>query len=103
MRTRGEKNLPEKSRSELDALESSCRLNYAICKAKHEDWQVALEQAEKVLTFGPNAKASFRVGQALHKMGRHAEALPHLETASKTLTSDPTGEPQPLTLGDTGT
>jgi tetratricopeptide (TPR) repeat protein len=77
---------------ELKTLEIACRLNYAISKSKVGEWDVVLTQGKEVLKLGENGKARFRVGQALHYLGKNDSALSYLEKARELLPNDPTGK-----------
>jgi len=41
---------PKFESQELQTLEVSCRMNYATVKAKKEEWDISMEQAQKVIT-----------------------------------------------------
>lgn len=64
-------------------LEISCRMNLANCLAKFNQWDDVIVQAKKVLIYGGNAKAYYRYGQALYKLGEISQAKIKLDEAKK--------------------
>ena len=58
----------------LDQIEEwmiQCRLNYAACKLKLQDYRAVIVQCTRVLVLDPNSKkALFRRGQAYMELGR---------------------------------
>ncbi|KAI8921349.1 hypothetical protein DFJ77DRAFT_425751 [Powellomyces hirtus] len=55
----------------LNQLTLTCRLNYAACKLKLEDYEPVIAQCTEVLkTDSDNVKALFRRGQAYTRIGR---------------------------------
>ncbi|KAI8821631.1 uncharacterized protein EV422DRAFT_495344 [Fimicolochytrium jonesii] len=62
---------PEIDLSTLEALLQSCRLNYAACKIKLNDFAPVIPACTEVLkTDSENVKAIFRRGQAYSRVGR---------------------------------
>lgn len=61
----------------------------AACKLKLKEFDVAVEKCNEVLQVcGDNAKALYRLGQALHGKRSYTEALEVLGRASKLAPSD---------------
>jgi tetratricopeptide (TPR) repeat protein len=55
-----------KESSEGRVLESQARLNIALCKFNQKDYEIAIDQCERVLDKDPkNAKACFRMAQSV--------------------------------------
>jgi len=58
-------------------------MNLANCLAKSEDYEQIIDQCKKVLVYGGNAKAYYRYGQALYKLGEIKPAKLKLDEAKK--------------------
>ena len=72
----------------VDELEEACHLNLANCRLKTKEWQLAIDECDKVLARGENRKARFRRGDALTQLGRLKEAKDDLAAAVKMDPSD---------------
>ncbi len=73
----------------LLTLEIQCRLNYCSSKAKISDWAAILHQTKAVLKLQPgNAKANYKMGQALDRLGKKEKALGYVESSIKELAGD---------------
>lgn len=63
-------------------LEINCRLNLALCKIKQEDYDVAIDQCERVLLQeNNNVKALYRISVALDKQNHQLEAWSYIKRA----------------------
>ena len=67
----------------VEELKEACYLNLANCNLKLQDWDTAVAVCSSVLERGPNRKALFRRGDALHRLGKLEDARDDLEKAVK--------------------
>ena len=70
-------------------LETNCRLNLALCKIKQEDYDVAIDQWERVLLQETgNIKALYRISVALNSQGNQLEAWSYIKRAYNSCPND---------------
>jgi tetratricopeptide (TPR) repeat protein len=71
-----------KNSSQGNQLEINCRLNLALCKIKQEEYDVAIDQCERVLLEETaNIKALYRISVALNSQGKQLEAWSYIKRA----------------------
>jgi tetratricopeptide (TPR) repeat protein len=70
---------------ELNPEDLQARLLLARALLIWDEWAAAADHFRFLLERGPNPTASFGLGQALARLGRRAEALPHLRAVLPTM------------------
>lgn len=78
-----------KKSSQGAELETVSRLNLALCKIKQEEYDVAVDQWERILlTDGNNVKALYRISVALDELKKPLEAWTYIKKAYSINKSD---------------
>ncbi|CAI2365404.1 unnamed protein product [Moneuplotes crassus] len=73
-----------KGTPQADKLEMNCRLNLALCKIKQEEYDVAIDQCERVLLEdNSNLKALYRISLGLKSQNNGLEAWSYIKRAYK--------------------
>lgn len=83
-----------KHSEEAKQIEIACRLNVALCKLTMKEYEIVIDQCERVLDQEPkNWKASFRMAQALYEQTKGESNIRSIHNyAKKALEGNPTDQ-----------